>query len=176
MQIRVRAHQGFTHQKTVLLYGQAMSIIGSSNWTSDSNRAQHEHNYFTKKGWMFSWLKANFTRKWTNATGNAETTAFAPLPPDAPVYVAPANLAGGQPVTGRVLSWKPGPWAWKADVYFGTDAHSSTRRRATSPFHRTRPSGPALPTLTAGRTSLGKSSARRSRTRARTGPVWSFGT
>ena len=25
VQIRVRAHQGFTHQKTVLLYGQAMS-------------------------------------------------------------------------------------------------------------------------------------------------------
>ena len=69
---------------------------------------------------MFSWLKANFDRKWTNSTGNAETTAFVPLPPDKPVYMAPANLAGGQPVTGRVLSWKPGPWAHKADVYFGT--------------------------------------------------------
>ena len=73
VQIRVRAHQGFTHQKTVLLYGQAMSIIGSSNWTLDSNKAQHEHNYFTTKSWMFSWLKANFTRKWTNSTGNVET-------------------------------------------------------------------------------------------------------
>jgi phosphatidylserine/phosphatidylglycerophosphate/cardiolipin synthase-like enzyme len=53
VQIRQRAHLGFTHQKTVLLYNQTMSIIGSSNFTSDSNKSQHEHNYFSTKSWMF---------------------------------------------------------------------------------------------------------------------------
>jgi hypothetical protein len=175
VQIRVRAHQGFTHQKTVLLYGQAMSIIGSSNWTSDSNKAQHEHNYFTTKSWMFSWLKANFTRKWTNATGNAETTVFTPLPPDAPVYVAPANLAGGQPVTGRVLSWKPGLWAWKADVYFGTTpnppllaSNVTVSPNSTKQY--------ALPTLTAGRTYYWKIVSKTIANKSKAGPVWSFGT
>jgi hypothetical protein len=42
VQIRVRAHEGFTHQKAVLLYGQATSIFGSSNWTSESNTSQHD--------------------------------------------------------------------------------------------------------------------------------------
>ena len=176
VQIRVRAHQGFTHQKTVLLYGQAMSIIGSSNWTSDSNKAQHEHNYFTTKSWMLSWLKANFTRKWTNSTGYVETTAFTPLPPDAPVYVAPANLAGGQPVTGRVLSWKPGPWAWKADVLLRHDAQSSTAREQRRPCHRTRLKQYTLPTLTAGRTYYWKIVSKTIANKTKAGPVWSFGT
>ena len=123
VRIGVRAHQGFTHQKTVMLFSQAMAIFGSSNWTSDSNKAQHEHNYFTTKSWMLAWFKANFARKWNNSTGNVETTAFTPLAPDGPVYVAPANQAGAQPVTGRYLSWKPGSWAWKADVYFGTTSN-----------------------------------------------------
>ena len=78
---RVRAHQGFTHEKVALLYGQLTSIFGSSNWTSESNTSQHEHNYFTKKSWIFSLFKANFERKWKNSTGNAETRAFTPLPP-----------------------------------------------------------------------------------------------
>ena len=152
-----------------------MSIIGSSNWTSDSNKAQHEHNYFTTKSWMFSWLKANFTRKWTNSTGNAETTAFTPLPPDAPVYVAPANLAGGQPVTGRVLSWKPGPWAWKADVVLRHDAQSSTPREQRRRFTEL-DQAYALPTLTAGRTYYWKIVSKTIANKTKAGPVWSFGT
>jgi hypothetical protein len=175
VQIRIRAHLGFTHQKTVLLYGQALSIIGSSNWTLDSNKSQHEHNYFTRKAWMFSWLQANFIRKWTNSTGNAETTAFTPQPPDAPVYVAPANVSGGQPVTGRTLSWKPGAWAWKADVYFGTTpsppllaSNVSVSPNSTKKY--------ALPTLTAGRTYYWKIVSKTMANQAKAGPVWSFGT
>ena len=175
VQIRVRAHQGFTHQKTVMLYSQAMAIFGSSNWTSDSNKAQHEHNYFTTKSWMLAWFKANFARKWNNSTGNVETTAFTPLPPDSPVYVAPANQAGAQPVTGRYLSWKPGPWAWKADVYFGTTSNPPlfASNVAVSPNSTAKYT---LPTLTAGRTYYWKIVSKTIANKTAAGPVWSFGT
>ena len=75
VQIRHRAHAGFTHQKNTLLYSQGLAIFGSSNWTSESNKSQSEHNYFTTKPWFFNWVRANFERKWGNTTGNAETTA-----------------------------------------------------------------------------------------------------
>ena len=175
VQIRERAHLGFTHQKTVLLYGQAMSIFGSSNWTSDSNKAQNEHNYFTVKSWIFSWFKANFDRKWKNSTGNIETKAFAPQPPDAPIYTAPANLAGAQPLTGLSLTWKPGAWAWKADVYFGTTpnpplfaANVSVSANTTAKY--------SLPPLTAGRTYYWKIVSKTMANKSAAGPVWSFGT
>lgn len=175
VQIRVRAHLGLTHQKTVLLYGQAMSIFGSSNWTSDSNKAQHEHNYFTTKAWMVSWFRANFDRKWKNSTGNAETKAFVPLPPDKPVYVAPANLAGAQPISGASLSWKPGLWAWKADVYFGTtpDPPLLASNVSVSPGSTKRY---VLPPLTPGRTYYWKIVSKTMANRTATGAVWSFGT
>src|SRR5688500_7095335 len=72
VQIRHRAHAGFTHQKNTLLYSQGLAIFGSSNWTSESNKSQYEHNYFTTKPWFFNWVKANFERKWGNTTGHAE--------------------------------------------------------------------------------------------------------
>jgi phosphatidylserine/phosphatidylglycerophosphate/cardiolipin synthase-like enzyme len=121
--IRERAHAGFLHQKSTLLYSQALSIFGSSNWTSESNRSQYEHNYFTDKASIFSWIRDNFERKWTNRTGNAETRAFTPLPPAAPVYTAgPANGATGVSTTSALsIAWQPGLWAHRADVYFGTN-------------------------------------------------------
>ena len=118
IQIRHRAHAGFTHQKNTLLYSQGLAIFGSSNWTSESNNSQYEHNYFTTKTWFFTWVKNNFERKWTNSTGNAETTAFVPLPPDLPIYVSPGRGATNVSTTATI-SWKPGPWAHFADVYFG---------------------------------------------------------
>ena len=120
VQIRDRAHQGFLHQKSTLLYGQAMTIFGSSNWTNESNASQYEHNYFTAKPWFFQWFKDNFERKWTNRTGNVETVPFRPLPPDPPVYASPANGATGIATTGASVRWDPGLWGWTADVYFGT--------------------------------------------------------
>jgi phospholipase D-like protein len=116
--IRDRAHQGFLHQKTTLLYSQGLAVFGSSNWTTASNGTQYEHNYFTTGSAFFEWFRKVFVRKWNSST---ETKAFVPLPPDKPVYVTPANTAGGQPTT-VVLSWKPGPWAHRADVYFGTSS------------------------------------------------------
>jgi hypothetical protein len=57
-----------------------------------------------------------------NKTGYTETAWFTPLPPDAPVYVGPGN-ATKQSLTGVKLTWKPGYWAHKADVYFGTSSN-----------------------------------------------------
>jgi hypothetical protein len=151
VQIRNRAHAGFLHQKNTLLYSQALTIFGSSNWTHDSNREQFEHNYFTKKSWFFAWFRDNFERKWNNATGHAETTAFVPLPPSAPSKLLPANGATSIGTTGTKLSWFPGLWAHGADVYFGTSPTPPllTANLAVTP---NRTATFALPTLASGTT------------------------
>ena len=107
VKIRERAHLGFLHQKTTLLYSQGRAIFGSSNWTTASNGSQYEHNYFATDPAFFAWFQKVFARKWASSS---ETRAFKPLPPDTPVYVAPANAVSGQSTT-VTLSWKPGPWA-----------------------------------------------------------------
>jgi hypothetical protein len=175
VKIRDRAHQGFTHQKTVLLYSQGMAIWGSSNWTSESNKGQYEHNLFSIQAWFFTWLKNNFTRKWTNGTGNAETKTFVPLPPDPPVYTAPLNASAGQAVTGVYLTWKPGPWAHKADIYFGTTSSPPLLASNVSVSPSTTKKY-LLPTMTAGRTYYWKIVSKTMANKAAAGPIWSFGT
>src|SRR5437763_17215497 len=105
--MRVRAAAGENHEKLVLLYGQGMSIFGSSNWTSPSSNSQQEHNYFTTKAWLFTWFGNQFERKWNSTTENQD---FVPLPPTQPVYAAPANNEIAQPTTG-IPEWWGGPWA-----------------------------------------------------------------
>lgn len=117
VQIKMRKHLGLNHQKSVLLYGQGMTIFGSSNWTGPSGNFQLEHNYFTTKSWFFDWFVQQFERKWNSAP---ENEPFVPLPPNAPAYSAPANTAIAQPVTNLKLRWEGGPWAHKYDIYFGT--------------------------------------------------------
>jgi hypothetical protein len=171
--IRHRAHDGFLHQKSTLLYGQRLTIFGSSNWTSESNKSQYEHNYFTAKAWFFDWFRDNFDRKWTNRTGHAETTPFVPLPPDVPVYAAPANGATGLPATGVSLSWKPGPWAHRADVYFGTSASPPLVAANVG----ISPSGTrtyALPALSPGVRYYWKIVSRTMAAQGAAGPVYSF--
>ena len=119
VQIKHRAHAGLNHQKSVLLYGQRMSIFGSSNWTSPSSSSQEEHNYFTTKSAIFNWLAGQFERKWNNSTGVIENTKFVPLPPGTPGAPSPAHLASGVSTTVR-LGWYGGRWAHKYDVYLGT--------------------------------------------------------
>jgi phosphatidylserine/phosphatidylglycerophosphate/cardiolipin synthase-like enzyme len=118
VQVRERAHRGFLHQKTTLLYGQGRTIYGSGNWTTESSQYQYEQNYFATSPSFFEWFRQVFERKWTTA----ETKAFVPQPPGAPTYTAPANAATGQPTT-VTLTWRPGPWGARADVYFGTTAN-----------------------------------------------------
>jgi phosphatidylserine/phosphatidylglycerophosphate/cardiolipin synthase-like enzyme len=119
VEIRVRAHEGLNHQKSVILKGQGMVIFGSSNWTSPSASSQEEHNYFTTKGWILDWFTRQFERKWNNQAGAPETQPFAPLPPDMPTYVQPA--AGATNVAlNTALVFDAGPFAHLYDVYFGT--------------------------------------------------------
>jgi hypothetical protein len=117
--IKMRAHEGLNHQKLVLLYGQRMSIFGSSNWTSPSDNSQEEHNCFCTDASMFQWFTDMFDRKWNNSAGVIENTNFVPLPPDKAVTPSPANNAIGTG-TSITLKWYGGPFAHKYDVYFGT--------------------------------------------------------
>jgi hypothetical protein len=119
-QIRHRAHAGLMHQKSVLLRGQALTIFGSSNWTSPSSSSQEEHNYFTYKPEFFTFFTDQFERKWSNGAGHLETEPFQPLPPDRPANRAPLHGAV-VPETAVTLRWNAGIWAHLYDVYFGTE-------------------------------------------------------
>ncbi len=169
VRIRNRAHRGFLHQKTTLLYSQQHAIFGSSNWTANSNGSQYEHNYFAADPLFFEWFRKVFVRKWDTA----ETTAFVPLPPDVPIYVSPANTAVGQPTT-VVLSWKPGRWAHLADVYLGTSSTPPLYKKdvsvaggSTKKLTVTVQPGQAYYWKIVSKTLAGKTAS---------GPVWSFGT
>jgi phosphatidylserine/phosphatidylglycerophosphate/cardiolipin synthase-like enzyme len=121
--LRWQGHAGDNHEKLVLLYGQNMSIFGSSNWTTASATSQAEHNYFTTKNALFQWFTAEFDRMWNNsnpAHAN-ETVAFAPLAPDKPVYKLPASGASVTTLT-PTLTWYAGLWAHNYDIYLGTSS------------------------------------------------------
>jgi hypothetical protein len=99
-----------------------MTIFGSSNMTSKSSDSQHEHNYFTRKTFIFQWFVNQFNRKWnnTNPERAPESKPFVPLPPDTPGDRLPDDGAVGVATSGARLSWHGGPWAHLYDVYFGT--------------------------------------------------------
>jgi phosphatidylserine/phosphatidylglycerophosphate/cardiolipin synthase-like enzyme len=172
IQIRERAHAGFTHQKTTLLHGQRRTIFGSSNWTDGSNRLQYEHNYLGTDPEFFAFFRDVFLRKWASTV---ETRAFVPLPPDTPVYTAPVNGTSGlaAPVS---LKWKPGAWAWRADVYLGTANPPPLYKSNVSVSPNTTRSLDVSAALAAGRTYYWKIVSKTMAGKTKTGAVWSFGT
>jgi HKD family nuclease len=178
--MRVRAAAGENHEKLVLLYGQGMSIFGSSNWTSPSANSQAEHNYFTKKAWMFNWFVDQFERKWNNSTGNAETKPFVPLPPDKPVSRSIADSAVGVGTTGQKLVWYGGPWAHLYDVYLSTEPTASTLLAADKPLGpsetTTETQSITLPTLLPGTTYYWKIVSKTMAKVPKAGAIWSFTT
>jgi cardiolipin hydrolase len=179
--LRFTVHQGINHGKLTLLYGQAMSIFGSSNWTSASASSQHEHNYFTTDSDIFSWFVNHFERKWFNlAPGGAqETGPFVPLPADKPVNKIPADLAVDQPSTDVKLKWYGGPWAHVYDVYFGTTPTPPlfAANLALGPSESTTQTQTfALPPLEPGRTYYWQIVSKTMANLTRVGPVWSFTT
>jgi len=171
VKIRDRAHQGFTHQKTTLLIGQAKTIFGSSNWTSASNSTQYEHNYFTSDSTFFTWFRNMFLRKWQSTT---ETKPFVPLPPTVPSYVAPLHASSAQPTT-IVLKWKPGLWAHRADVYFGTTSSPPLYLSNVSVSPNTTKQL-TITGLEPGRAYWWKIVSKTMAGKTATGPIWSFGT
>ncbi|HEY2905719.1 MAG TPA: phospholipase D-like domain-containing protein [Vicinamibacterales bacterium] len=179
---RVTVHQGLNHSKLVLLYGQGMTIFGSSNWTTPSANSQHEHNYFTKNASIFNWFVTYFERRWNNSAGFAETGPFTPLPPDKPVYQTPANSTVGMATSGVKLVWDGGPWAHVYDIYFGT----SPTPPLFAPNQNLGPDDPtkspaqyqsfALPTLTAGTTYYWQIVSKTMANQTKAGPIFSFTT
>jgi phosphatidylserine/phosphatidylglycerophosphate/cardiolipin synthase-like enzyme len=121
--IKQRVHAGLNHQKAVLLYGQGLTIFGSSNWSGASGDSQEEHNLFTTDATTFQWFADQFERKWNGSSGVVENAPFVPLPPDKAKTPAPVHLATGVNASAPVtLKWYGGPWAHLYDIYLGTDS------------------------------------------------------
>ena len=178
--LRWRGHDGENHEKLVLLYGQTMTIFGSSNWTTASANSQQEHNYFTTKQAIFHWFVTQFERMWNNAnpTGIHETDPFVPLPPDAPKYKLPAS-AGTVTTATAALTWYGGPWAHNYDIYFGTTptppllaANVNLGPSATATTFQKY----TTPQLAPGTTYFWKIVSKTMANVAAAGPVWSFTT
>ena len=105
--IRMRAHYGQNHQKTVRLVGQKTTVFGTSNWSTASDDNQLEVNYFTTKDWFYEFFRNQFEWKWNNqpldGSGTVQTTEFVPLAPDTPSNRGPANAATGVNPSSVVL-------------------------------------------------------------------------
>jgi hypothetical protein len=190
VQIKHRAHAGLNHQKSVLLYDQngslagdqSMAVFGSSNWTSPSAAGQVEHNIFTTKPTLVSWLVTQFERKWNNTGGIVENVDFVPLPPDAPKNPSPATGATGVSTT-PTLKWYGGPWAHLYDVFIATnstftdqiairDLAETPAKTATSTFSYTVPPSVLQPGTTYYWKVVGKTMALKTKSSA----VWTFTT
>jgi phosphatidylserine/phosphatidylglycerophosphate/cardiolipin synthase-like enzyme len=179
--MRVPAHAGMNHQKSVILRGQRTVIFGSSNWTSPSDRLQQEHNYFSKQYWIFNWFEDQFDRKWYNANplAVAETKPFVPLPPDAPKARYPLNGATGVPRSLK-LQWHGGPWAHTYDVYLGTSEtlpRIVTNTNLGPSVTTSQNQGYTVPfTLAANRTYYWQVVSKTAAGKTKSGAVWTFTT
>jgi len=176
IKMRWRGHDGENHEKLTLLYGQALTIFGSSNWTTASASLQQEHNYFTTKQAIFQWFEDEFNRMWNN-TKAAETAAFKPLPPDVPKYKGPSSGSKTGSTT-VVLKWYGGPWAHNYDIYLGT---SSTPPKIVSnknlgPSKTTSTYQSYTVSLAAHTTYYWKVVSKTMANVTASGPVWSFTT
>ena len=123
-QIKVRLHPGLTHEAAVVLHGLGEVIFGSSNWSPPvASGPADEHNYFynpsENKPAFFQWFANQFLSMWNDATNYGP---FTPLPPDEPIYSAPAHMSSGAG-TSVQLTWEGGPWAHFYDIYFGTNSN-----------------------------------------------------
>jgi hypothetical protein len=179
--VRMEAHLGSLHQKSTVLYGQRMTIFGSSNWTSPSATSQLEHNIFTTSPMFFDFFTAQFERKWNNSNpvGATETRPFVPLPPDTPVYQVPLNGAQNQATT-LTLKWYGGPWGQFYDIYLGSDPSNLALIAADVKLGpsetATKFQQYALSGLTVATTYYWKVVSKTAANVAKSGPIWSFRT
>jgi hypothetical protein len=172
------AHTGQNHEKSLILYGQNMTIWGSSNWTWPSFNYQQEHNYFTKKPLFFQWFQNQFERRWDS---NTEYKAFVPIGPGAPKINAPATGATGVS-TSVTLSWQGGPWGQLYDIYFGTAKNPPLVAQNVDTGAPEDPNGPPtyetykVSGLTPGTTYYWKIASKTMANLTVTGAVWTFTT
>lgn len=177
--IRQRGHDGLNHEKVVLLRGQAMTIFGSSNWTSPSDQSQEEHNEFTTKPYFYQWFSNQFARKWNNTGPSPETAPFSPLPPDEPANASPANGATKVPAATATIAFDAGPFAHNYDIYLGTSSTPGliavdVNLGPTAPGDA--PRTYQLPALAPGTTYYWRVVAKTMAEQRTAGPVWSFTT
>src|SRR4051794_1624403 len=184
VQIRMRAHQGLNHQKTVILHSQGTTVFGTSNWSTASDDNQLEVNYFTTKTWFLQFFQDLFERKWTNShvmpdgTIAVESKSFTPLPPDKPAYSSPSNQATGVATT-VTLKWGAGSWARQYDIYVGITptVHLLKGNVNLGPSRSTTDlKSYALPALQPGTTYYWQIVSKTMANLTATGPVWSFTT
>ncbi|HEX3104506.1 MAG TPA: IPT/TIG domain-containing protein [Terriglobales bacterium] len=119
--LKITRHGGQNHEKSLLFYGQGLTVWGSSNWSAGSFNYGQEHNYFSTsavKPWFFSWFQNHFERRWNSPQ---EYRAFVPIGPGPPVNKVPANGATGVSQS-LSLRWDGGPWGQLFDIYLGTGA------------------------------------------------------
>jgi hypothetical protein len=177
-QIKIRKHEGLTHEASVVMYGLGEVIFGSSNWTTASAGYQDEHNYFYNpslgKPWFFQWFADQFASKWNDT---ANYVPFQPLPPGIPSYFSPPNLTSG--VSSSVtLNWDGGTWAHLYDIYLGTTPNPplfASNQELGSPVEGERETftvNNLLPGTTYYWRIVGKTWAQL----AQSGPTWSFAT
>ncbi len=185
VQIRMRAHTGLNHQKTVMLYSQGLTVFGTSNWSTASDDNQLEVNYFTSKTWFQQFFHDLFERKWNNShllpdgTAAIESTDFKPLPPDKPTYSTPALQATGVATASVALKWKAGYWARQYDIYIGVSPtlHLLKANVNLGPSQSSSDlKSYALPTLQPGTTYYWQIVSKTMANISATGPVWSFTT
>jgi phosphatidylserine/phosphatidylglycerophosphate/cardiolipin synthase-like enzyme len=194
--MKITKHQGQNHEKSLLLYGQAMTVFGSSNWTTPSFNIQQEHNYFPcsaqlaaytskacfyaspPKPWFFQWFQNQFERRWNSKT---EYKAFVPLGPGVPGYKNPANGATSTS-TSVTLIWEGGPWAQRYDIYFGTASNPPLIASNVVTGQPEDPRGSLTPEtfkvsgLTPGTTYRWKIVSKTMANLTAAGPIWSFTT
>ena len=176
--LKITAHTGQNHEKSLILYGQNMTIWGSSNWTWPSFNYQQEHDYFTKKPLFFQWFQNQFERRWDS---NTEYKAFVPIGPGAPKINAPVTGATNVP-TSVTLSWEGGAWGQQYDIYFGTAKAPPLVAQNVMTGAPEDPSGPLtyetykVSGLLPGTTYYWKIASKTMANLTVIGPVWSFTT
>ena len=178
-QIKIRRHEGLTHEAAVVMHGLGEVVFGSSNWTPRASAGySDEHNYFYRPGlgkpWFFQWFATQFDSKWNDPVNYGP---FEPLPPGSPAYYSPMPHASGLP-SDQTLRWDGGVWAHTYDIYFGITADPpllASNVEVGSPVAgqlETFTVSDLLPGTTYYWRIVGKTWAQRTNS----GPVWSFTT
>jgi hypothetical protein len=174
VQIRHRNHSGGNHLKLTLLRSQGMAVFGSQNWTHTGG--QYEHNYFTRKSWIYQWFSDQFASKWSSSS---QTKTFVPLAPTTPTTPSPGvGVQVSSSTTQVTLRWYGGLWAHKYDIHFGTS--SNPPRIATDVqlgYSRSSTDYKSYTvTVARGQTYYWKIVSKTMANLTKTGPVWSFRT
>ena len=123
--IKMRAHAGLNHEKLVMLYGQHMSIFGSSNWTSSSDDVA---------GGTQLLLHGPDDVRLVHHDVRSEVEQLDRRDRELPVLAAATEQAGepqsrkrdGGLSSSVALKWYAGPWAHKYDVLIGIDPNNLT--------------------------------------------------